>query len=1119
LSQTSIDLLNLFVRSPGELLYFFIIIAVSLASLFMAVGQRHRRPDDLAAQRYSWALSGVVISWIVLMIGAVLTVVTEREPVSILPPLERFASVMTILFITWGFLTAGHHGSSFRSTLLLSIAALVTIGGYGFTAAEWIDLAGTVDFNLNEYGVTWTFAAAALTVAGILLVLVNFRSVVDAPLKLVYFGILLAGYGGTLLQIAQGNIIGDYAGPVRLAFAAALVIVPGIVYRSIVAWFETHAAQAAEAASKLPPPPPPMPRPDPPPAISPIERESVQLLRALGLILEDATPATMSERIVKAIIDILKADVAALLRLQDANYADVDFAYNNVMKRSIDGISINLDNQPTLANCIERGEQRALFPDRNAEELQDFYTRLDVEQTGPLYLQPLKRDNELIAVLVVALPYSDRELFVAEQELLKGIAVISSNLLALSFAANDARLLAEEKAIQALVRGVPAEEVEDETLSARSELQASLQVAREQISQLSKQVLELKVELDEERSRIAADLDDTDEGLSVSQQVLALTEEHQKLREERDSLLKRLQEAEAALHGAVSTGDSSVLNDMTEALMLEKEDLIAQREKLQQQLDDLRANDRIILPQDMQVLVNNMTEEKSRLEDERDRFSAKLEEIHSQLSALGVEEGPAGAAQLINQLSEQRAMLQTQNAVLKKERDKLFEERSELIERMQQEEEREKRLQTLQNELKNLAGDREAALKQREKARAEREEMQARLDVVREQLTELQVRLAEYEQELGESHQIQTELRQQIQELADGQSNVQNEHDRLLAEKRAIENERDQLLARVEGDRERLQELGANGVGSLTAMIEELTTQRNQLEHELHQTRTALASLENELEAVRMRVGKELKPSRRQHADNPDLLLGLVQELRTPMTSIAGYIDLLLGESAGILGEMQRKFLQRVSTNVMRLASMLDDLIHVTELDTGRFTLEPGTLNLMTLIEEAITNASIQFREKGLAVNLNLSDEVSEVTGDRDAISQIIGQLLTNAYLASPPSAELTVTADRQQVILTRSDNDDEYMADCFIVSVQDRGGGINPEDEARVFIRKYKAENPLIQGLGDTGVGLSIAKALAEAHGGRLWLESEAGVGSTFYLALPVVSTNQPEELDSDAT
>ncbi len=232
----------------------------------------------------------------------------------------------------------------------------------------------------------------------------------------------------------------------------------------------------------------------------------------------------------------------------------------------------------------------------------------------------------------------------------------------------------------------------------------------------------------------------------------------------------------------------------------------------------------------------------------------------------------------------------------------------------------------------------------------------------------------------------------------------------------------------------------------------------------------------------------------------------MVQELRTPMTSIVGYVDLMLNESAGILGEMQRKFLQRVSANITRLTSMLEDLTQITFLDAGRFTLEPESVDVVGLIEDAITIASSQLREKGLTVHLNIDDDIPPVRADRDAMTQIIGQLLTNAYLASPPGSAIYVTARRE---VGKNGHSGQQM---MFISIEDRGGGIAPDDQARVFARKYKAENPLIQGLGDTGVGLAIAKALVEVHGGEIWLASEQGVGSAFNFTLPLELTPEME-------
>jgi signal transduction histidine kinase/GAF domain-containing protein len=231
-----------------------------------------------------------------------------------------------------------------------------------------------------------------------------------------------------------------------------------------------------------------------------------------------------------------------------------------------------------------------------------------------------------------------------------------------------------------------------------------------------------------------------------------------------------------------------------------------------------------------------------------------------------------------------------------------------------------------------------------------------------------------------------------------------------------------------------------------------------------------------------------------------ELVASLVQELRTPMTSIVGYTDLLLGESVGILGAMQRKFLQRVRANTERMNAKLDDLIEITAIDSGRLEIEPETVNVVSIIEEAIMNTAGQFRERGIAVDLALDDNIPEVHADPDALNQIMLNLLSNACQASQVNTTVIVSATLQDISGAGLDAPGYIM-----VSVSDSGGGIAEEDRRRVFTRLYRADNPLIEGLGETGVGLSVAKTLLEAHGGRIWVESEDGVGSVFSFLLPI--------------
>jgi len=231
-----------------------------------------------------------------------------------------------------------------------------------------------------------------------------------------------------------------------------------------------------------------------------------------------------------------------------------------------------------------------------------------------------------------------------------------------------------------------------------------------------------------------------------------------------------------------------------------------------------------------------------------------------------------------------------------------------------------------------------------------------------------------------------------------------------------------------------------------------------------------------------------------------EVIASLTQDLRQPLSSIVGYSELLLGESVGILGALQKKFLERIKASSERMGALLDDLIRVTAIDAGPLKLVREKLDVLNVIEEAIFSCGSQFREKGLNLRLNFADDLPQVQADRDALRQIVTHLLNNAGSASAIDGEVQLSIKRES-----EQKPGGQTADYIFVSVRDSGGGIRPEDQPKVFSRIYRADAPLIAGLGDTGVGLSVAKALVEAHGGRIWLASEVGAGSTFSLLLPV--------------
>ena len=1091
---------TVFLVPPGNQIYFLLNFVLSLTLFLMALGQylKDRQSPEPAA--FTAGTGATAIGWALLMVGSLFAVLTGQPSAAILPPIEVLAQALAVLWMAYAFVALSTRFGRLARLIALGGSVVLFIG-YVITGASWNGASATA-FSNSSLGSAWMAVTLVLALGGTILLVLDFRTILDSPLKIVTLAVVALAASLALLGAGPQ---GEAAGVMRIGFTLFLVLCLWTTYRMGMRQIEARARAEAEARVVAPPPVvraevnevEAVPRSG--------ERESPQLMRALGMMLENATPTTIPRQIAAAAASSLRMDVALLLSAHDTQYADIATGIDRVMNREITGLSINLNDQPTLLNALERRALRSLIPYRSEDELKDLYSVLDIEPIGPTYFQPLVSQGALYGVLVTGNPYSGRELTDSDIELMQGIAIIGANLMALSLAARDARMEGEGKIIGAMVLGAPGDG-QEESLNVWNDMRSELEAAHDQINLLSQQVTVLRLELDDERSRMALSVEDSEEGKTISQQMAAVTEEQQRLADERDQLSARVRDAEAALAGASAEDSAAVFRAMIVVLERERDDLAAQRERMQSELDSLRAGG-AAQPAMVQDMLQRMSEDKARLQVERDQLAGKLSDIELQLNALGVTGGAVGLTQLITQLFEQRASLQTRNEALRMERDALLNERVSLetggmsVGDIQ--------LTQLQTNLTHVAADREAVTKQRDRFRAERDELSARVDSLRDVQARLMAEATAFEQELTESHAEMQDLREQMRIIADERSALTSERDFLLAERQAFSLDRDQLLARVEGDRERLQQLGVDGVGALTRMIEELSAERAALERELNELKNRLAAAEDRLDLAQIKGMPRTQSLMR--PDSPDVLLSMVQDLRTPMTSVVGYVDLLLNESAGILGEMQRKFLQRIATNVQRLTSMLDDLIHVAFLDAGRFTLTAAPVELVPLIEESIDGAINALREKGLSIHLDLAEDLPEVEADRDALSQVLGHLLTNAYLVSPPGADLYISARADVVNIQVEGSDRALPLDAVIVAFEDRGGGISLEDQPRVFARKYKAENPLIQGLGDTGVGLAIAKALVEAHGGEVWLDSREGIGSifSFYIpAQPVLAT-----------
>jgi signal transduction histidine kinase len=223
-------------------------------------------------------------------------------------------------------------------------------------------------------------------------------------------------------------------------------------------------------------------------------------------------------------------------------------------------------------------------------------------------------------------------------------------------------------------------------------------------------------------------------------------------------------------------------------------------------------------------------------------------------------------------------------------------------------------------------------------------------------------------------------------------------------------------------------------------------------------------------------------------------------ELRTPMTSIRGYTDVLLMGAAGALNENQTHFLNIVKNNTERLNILVNDLLDVSRIESGRVTLSPQALDMREVAEDVMGDILRRSQEenKPMALSLDAPRKVPRVYGDMERVRQVLGNLIDNAYHYTPENGTIIV---RIQAL----NGGDEVQVD-----VKDNGVGIPLEDQDRIFERFYRGENPLVLTTPGTGLGLSIVKQIVEMHKGRIWMKSTGvpGEGSTFSFTLPVYET-----------
>lgn len=238
-------------------------------------------------------------------------------------------------------------------------------------------------------------------------------------------------------------------------------------------------------------------------------------------------------------------------------------------------------------------------------------------------------------------------------------------------------------------------------------------------------------------------------------------------------------------------------------------------------------------------------------------------------------------------------------------------------------------------------------------------------------------------------------------------------------------------------------------------------------------------------------IGRDITERKELEKLKSEFISTVSHELRTPLTSIKGYVDLVLAEDVGPLTPEQREFLTIVSQNTTRLTELINDLLEIERLESGRVEFEFTELDLAEVLQNVAQSLKVNAEQKDLEFVTEITSGL-KVRGDRERLAQVFLNLLSNA-IKYTPAGTVELKAYREN--------------DTVVVAVHDTGIGLSESDMQKLFQKFFRSDNPYVRKAGGTGLGLSIAKAIVERHNGTITVTSQLGQGSTFTVRLPALA------------
>jgi signal transduction histidine kinase len=226
------------------------------------------------------------------------------------------------------------------------------------------------------------------------------------------------------------------------------------------------------------------------------------------------------------------------------------------------------------------------------------------------------------------------------------------------------------------------------------------------------------------------------------------------------------------------------------------------------------------------------------------------------------------------------------------------------------------------------------------------------------------------------------------------------------------------------------------------------------------------------------------------------IVADIAHELRTPLTVIEGTV---IGIQDGVF-KSDNEHLDVIKEQISLLARLTGDLRDLSLAESGQLKLAFAPTDLADLVHRKALQFEVQVKEKGIKLNTDLPGDLPKADIDPTRIEQVLGNLVTNAIRHTPMGGNITISLKE-----VKQDTENKISAPSLVLSVADTGEGIALENLPHIFERFYRIEKSRARSEGGSGLGLAIVKQMVQAHGGRVWVESISGKGSTFYVALPL--------------